>query len=240
MTPPRRGDARNARHLQGVRRHDDAATVADAALVGPSVEPAAASHVRGATTPLGSAASTLIPCSPAGTSNTPSNGLGRVGRSFIEGIAGASLASLDVRSDDTVAAVATYRWLVPLWMRAGLQTPFWNGMRASPNCCQRPASNGAHPNTRCGDDTGAGHEVFGADADRLFARPRPTTAAHVGAAEFDDAFGAGSGMGEAAVAHEATAAFDRISVARRVTDAFSPPWTGRVDTQQSSWPPSHE
>jgi predicted ATPase/DNA-binding SARP family transcriptional activator len=51
------------------------------------------------------------------------------GGSFVEAVAGASLASLDVRLGDTRSAIDTYRWLLPLWLRAGVRSPFWTAMR---------------------------------------------------------------------------------------------------------------
>ncbi|MET0909545.1 MAG: AfsR/SARP family transcriptional regulator, partial [Ilumatobacteraceae bacterium] len=135
--------------------------------------------------------------------------LARVGGSvFVEGVAGASLASLDVRSGDIEAAIANYRWLLPLWLRSGVRSPFWTSMRWVVELCARLGADEAaarllgavlSPST--------GHEVYGDDDARL-AQLRRDLSARLGADRFAELFAAGWQLDDAAAATEATAAFD--------------------------------
>ncbi len=130
------------------------------------------------------------------------------GSTFIEGIAGASLASLDVRSGHTDTAIENYRWLLPLWLRAGLQTPFWTGMRAVVELLMRAGEPTAAIRLLGAVMTpGAGHDVYGDDAVRLEAM-RAELETRAGAEVFQAEFTRGSGLDEAAAAREATTAFD--------------------------------
>ena len=134
----------------------------------------------------------------------------RGGGPFVEGIAGASLASLAVRAGDRIAAVAHYRWLVPLWLRAGVRAPYWTAMRSVVDLL-----------TQAGLDVQAtrllgavmspssGHEVFGVDDARL-AVIRSQLVERLGPTVFEQAFREGSQMDDVAAAAEATAAFDLI------------------------------
>jgi predicted ATPase/DNA-binding SARP family transcriptional activator len=87
---------------------------------------------------------------------------------FVTGIAGASAASLEVRHGDPARAVELYRWLLPLWRRAGVQTPLWTMLRS----IARLLANLGHPE-QASLVLGAasaplhGHEVAGDDAARL-------------------------------------------------------------------------
>lgn len=77
------------------------------------------------------------------------------------------LASIDVRSNDLDAAIENYRWLLPSWLRAGLQSPFWTGMRAVVELLMR--SGEAIAAIRLLGAVmapGAGHDVYGDDAAR--------------------------------------------------------------------------
>jgi hypothetical protein len=131
------------------------------------------------------------------------------GSTFIEGIAGASLASLDVRSDDVDNAIEIYRWLLPLWLRAGLQSPFWTGMRAVVELLMRAGESIAAIRLLGAVMTpGAGHDVYGDDAARLESM-RAELEERVGVEVFQVEFTRGSGFDEAAAAREATTAFDR-------------------------------
>lgn len=132
------------------------------------------------------------------------------GSTFIEGIAGASLASLDVRADDVDAAIAHYRRLLPLWLRAGLQSPYWTGMRAVVELLLRGGESIAA--TRLLGAVmapGAGHDVYGDDAARLESL-RVELVDRVGREHFQVEFTVGSRFDEAAAAQEATTAFDRM------------------------------
>jgi predicted ATPase/DNA-binding SARP family transcriptional activator len=133
------------------------------------------------------------------------------GSTFIEGIAGASLASLDVRANDVAAAVENYRWLLPLWLRAGLQSPFWTGMRAVVELLKRSGESIAAIRLLGAVlAPGAGHDVYGDDADRLDS-VRAELEEQAGRERFHEEFAIGSGFDEAAAAREATTAFDRLT-----------------------------
>ena len=135
------------------------------------------------------------------------------GSTFIEGIAGASLASIDVRSDDPTAAIADYRWLLPLWLRAGMQSPFWTGMRAVADMLARAGENiSAVRLLGAVMAPGTGHDVFGDDAARLESVSADLER-QVGSETFQLEFARGAGLDEAAAAQEATTAFDRLTSA---------------------------
>ena len=109
------------------------------------------------------------------------------------------------------AAIATYRWLVPLWLRAGLQSPFWTGMRSVVDLLLRTDE----PITAVRllgavMAPGTGHDVFGDDAERLGSM-RVELEQRLGRDVFDDEFSHGATLDEAAAAEEATAAFDRLA-----------------------------
>jgi predicted ATPase/DNA-binding SARP family transcriptional activator len=130
------------------------------------------------------------------------------GSVFVEGVAGASLASLDVRAGDFGAAIRTYRWLLPLWLRSGVRSPFWTAMRSVVKLC---ASIGADESaTRL---LGAvfspalGHDVYGDDDVRLAQLARELSG-RMGAERFDAVLASGAQLDDAAAALEATAAFD--------------------------------
>ncbi len=133
------------------------------------------------------------------------------GSTFLEGIAGASLASLDVRSSDLTSAIANYRWLLPMWLRAGMQSPFWTGMRSVVNLLMQ-----AHETIAAVRllgavvSPGAGHDVFGDDVARLESM-RTELEQRTGRDVFDAEFARGAELDEAAAAQEATAAFDRFA-----------------------------
>ena len=133
------------------------------------------------------------------------------GSTFVEGIAGASLASLDVRSNQLPAAIARYRWLLSLWLRAGLQSPFWTGMRSVADLLLRAGETvTAIRLLGAVMAPGTGHDVFGDDAERLESMCRELEGL-AGRAVFEVESKAGAELDEAAAAHEATAAFDRLA-----------------------------
>jgi hypothetical protein len=130
------------------------------------------------------------------------------GSVFVEGVAGASLASLDVRADDPGAAIATYRWLLPLWLRSGVRSPFWTAMRSVVELCARIGAD--EPATRL---LGAvfspahGHDVYGDDDVRL-RQLAGELSERLRVDRFDAVFASGAQLDDAAAALEATAAFD--------------------------------
>jgi hypothetical protein len=132
------------------------------------------------------------------------------GNAFVEGVAGASLASIDVRSGDAAAAVRHYRRLFPLWLRTGVRSPFWTAMRA---VTELLASAGEHDTAArlLGAVTSptSGHAVAGDDDERLAAIGRDLCAA-LGVSAYEEAVRAGAALDDAAAAALATDAFDRI------------------------------
>jgi tetratricopeptide (TPR) repeat protein len=134
----------------------------------------------------------------------------RGGGSFVEGVAGASLASLDVRADRHPEAVDHYRWLLPLWLRAGVRAPFWTAMRSVVALLtQTGIDRSAVRLLGAVMSPSSGHEVFGDDATRLSAI-RAALLARLGDFEFEQLFRDGSHLDDVAAAAEATAAFDLI------------------------------
>jgi predicted ATPase/DNA-binding SARP family transcriptional activator len=132
------------------------------------------------------------------------------GATFVEGIAATSLASLAVRDGRVADAIGLYRWLLPHWLRAGVSVPFWTMARSV-----------AMLLTTCGADEpaarllgavtgpGSGHDVGGDDDQRL-REIEAVLRSRLGEQRFAALAAAGSGLDEAAVATEATAAFDRL------------------------------
>jgi hypothetical protein len=113
-----------------------------------------------------------------------------------------------VRAGDFGAAIRTYRWLLPLWLRSGVRSPFWTAMRSVVELC---ASIGADESaTRL---LGAvfspalGHDVYGDDDVRLAQLARELSG-RMGAERFDAVLASGAQLDDAAAALEATAAFD--------------------------------
>jgi predicted ATPase len=132
------------------------------------------------------------------------------GSSFVEGVAGASLASLDVRSRDVAAAIANYRTLLPLWLRAGVRSPFWTAMRAVTDLLtQAGESESAALLLGAVLSPSSGHAVFGDDNERL-AAIRSALCDRLGEAELVGLLAAGAAMDDAAAAEVAAAAFDRL------------------------------
>jgi predicted ATPase/DNA-binding SARP family transcriptional activator len=131
------------------------------------------------------------------------------GGSFVVGIAGASLASLDVRSGDIDAAIERYRWLLPLWMRAGVRSPFWTAMRSVTQLAVLLGELGAAARL-LGAVTSptAGHEIVGDDVVRL-AAIRSRLVERLGADRVAELTAAGGELDDAAAAAEALAVFDR-------------------------------
>ena len=130
------------------------------------------------------------------------------GAAFVEAVAGASLASLEVRHGDPARAAAEYRWLLPLMQRDEAVSPLWTALRTVTELL-----------VRCGiDETAAmllgavtaprhGHEVFGDDA-TLLDRLRSTLAERLGVAELERLVTIGSELDDAAATARATAALD--------------------------------
>ena len=132
------------------------------------------------------------------------------GSSFVEGIAGASLASLDVRSGNVAGAIANYRTLLPLWLRAGVRSPFWTAMRAVADLLtQAGESEPAALVLGAVLSPSSGHEVFGDDDERL-STIRSVLRDRLGGDTLDRLLATGAEMDDAAAAEVAAAAFDRV------------------------------
>jgi predicted ATPase len=134
----------------------------------------------------------------------------RAGASFVEGVAGASLASLAVRQGRLHDAVADYRWLLPHWVRAGVATPFWTMMRSVDELLvaagvDEPAA------VLLGAVTApeAGNDVIGDDDVRLRSADA-TLRERLGSERVDELLTIGRSYDDAAAAEEATAAFELV------------------------------
>ncbi|MCD9625682.1 AfsR/SARP family transcriptional regulator [Rhabdothermincola salaria] len=133
------------------------------------------------------------------------------GATFVEGVAGASLASLDARSGDTTAAVGHYRWLLPLWLRAGVRSPLRTMLRTVTELlCQQGFDDAAARLLGVVTAPGAGHEVVGDDDVRL-RTVRATLERRMGRAQLEIRLEEGRALDDAAAAQEATAAFDQMA-----------------------------
>jgi hypothetical protein len=136
--------------------------------------------------------------------------LARAGEAwFIAGVAGASLASLDVRKGEVERAIENYRWLLPLWTR-GEASVLWTVLRSSTELL-----------ARLGDDRSAavllsavrttpdGHALFGEDLARLD-RLGSELRARLGEDAFDAAALEGRGLDAADAAELALRSFDEF------------------------------
>jgi predicted ATPase/DNA-binding SARP family transcriptional activator len=136
--------------------------------------------------------------------------LARAGEAwFIAGVAGASLASLDVRKGEFERAIENYRWLLPLWTR-GEASVLWTVLRSSTDLL-----------ARLGDDRSAavllsavrttpdGHALFGEDLARLD-RLGSELRARLGENAFDAAALEGRGLDAADAAELALRSFDEF------------------------------
>ncbi|MCO8125956.1 winged helix-turn-helix domain-containing protein [Acidimicrobiia bacterium EGI L10123] len=138
--------------------------------------------------------------------------LARAGGSpFVQGVAGASLASLDVRAGDVAAAIERYRWLFPLWLRAGVRSPMRTMLRTVTELlCRHGAHEHAARLLGAVTASGVGHEVVG-DDDRRLTAVRQELDRRLGPARCAELVSEGCGLDDAAAAAEATAAFELLS-----------------------------
>lgn len=120
------------------------------------------------------------------------------GSSFVEVVAGASLASLEARHGRPVRAAAEYRWVLPLMQRGEAVSPLRTALRSVTELLVRcrvdePAA------MLLGALTGPNHggRVFGDDAVRL-ERIRDTLADRLGVEPFERAVAAGAVLDDAA------------------------------------------
>ncbi|HSP03369.1 MAG TPA: BTAD domain-containing putative transcriptional regulator [Acidimicrobiales bacterium] len=132
------------------------------------------------------------------------------GGQLVEGVAGASLASLDARAGDVRAAVGHYRWLLPLWLRAGVRSPLRTMLRTVTELlCGQGLDEQAALLLGAVTAPGVGHEVVGDDVDRL-AAVRAELEQRLGSARLDELLVEGATLDDAAAASVATAAFELI------------------------------
>jgi predicted ATPase/DNA-binding SARP family transcriptional activator len=132
------------------------------------------------------------------------------GSAFVEAVAGASLASLDVRRGDIPAAVAMYRWLLPLWLRAGVRSPFWTAMRWVAKLlldAGRPEAAAQLLGAMDRADFASRH--LGDDSDHM-AGMRAAALRLLGAERYEIAAGRGAELDDAAATAMVMAAFDEL------------------------------
>ncbi|HUG00176.1 MAG TPA: BTAD domain-containing putative transcriptional regulator [Ilumatobacter sp.] len=113
---------------------------------------------------------------------------------FVTGVAGASLASLEVRHGSADRAVELYRALLPLWTRTTDSSVVWTAMRsvsALLHRLDRPRDAAAVLGAVL--HTSDGHEVFGTDAERVESLERALKA-QLGERDFEAAAHAGRGL----------------------------------------------
>jgi predicted ATPase/DNA-binding SARP family transcriptional activator len=132
------------------------------------------------------------------------------GASFMTVIAGASAASIEGRSGDPRRAVQDYRWLLAAGQRAGVHVLQWTMLRAVAELLVR-----VHEHAAAGSllgaitSTASGHEVFGADAERL-AVVRGAVVDALGALEAEQRIAAGAQLDDDDAVAIALDAFDRL------------------------------
>ena len=134
----------------------------------------------------------------------------RSGATFVEGVAGASLASVAVREGRRQEAIEHYRWLLPTWLRAGVSAPFRTMLRSVIELLvaaglDEPAAKllGAVMQPDSGND------VIG-DDDRRLRAIEATVRGRLGDQRTDVCIAAGRTFDDVAAAAEATAAFDHV------------------------------
>ena len=134
------------------------------------------------------------------------------GTSFVEAVAGASLASLDVRMGDVPAATDMYRWLLPLWLRAGVRSPFWTAMRWVARLLIDAGQAGAAAQLlgAIGQPGTARGAVYGDDTAHVAAMRRQLVEL-LGAEGFENEAARGAKLDDAAATELVMTAFDAIA-----------------------------
>jgi hypothetical protein len=134
------------------------------------------------------------------------------GTLFVASTAGASAASIEARHGDPAAAIAQYRQLLVHGQRAGVRVLQWTMLRTVATLLLRV---GAHEAAAvllgAVTSTSSGHEVFGADAERLAAAELAVRAA-LGDDAVDRAVGRGRQMDDDDAVAVALAAFDDLEL----------------------------
>jgi hypothetical protein len=131
----------------------------------------------------------------------------RCGASFVTMIAGASAASIEARTGDPAKAIEQYRWLLELGQRAGVRVLQWTMLRSVAELLVRIGDH-AGAATLLGAVTtpGSGHEIFGADVERLDQVRRAVREA-LGDTVADAGIARGTALDDDAAAAVALAAF---------------------------------
>jgi predicted ATPase/DNA-binding SARP family transcriptional activator len=135
----------------------------------------------------------------------------RSGAMFVEGVAGASLASVAVRGGLHRQAVEEYRWLLPTWLRAGVNAPFWTMLRSVIELLV--AAGVDEPAARllgAVTEPGSGHDVYG-DDDRRLRAAEATLRSRLGDAGIEACMAIGRRFDDVAAEAEATAALDLVA-----------------------------
>lgn len=132
------------------------------------------------------------------------------GATFVQGVAGASLASLHVRAGDLATAIEHYRWLLPLWLRAGVRSPMRTMLRTVTELlCRQGLDDHAARLLGAVTAPDAGHEVVGDDVIRLTS-VRGELERRLGVARCSELVDEGRALDDAGAAAEATTAFELV------------------------------
>jgi predicted ATPase len=114
--------------------------------------------------------------------------------SFVKGVAGASRASIEVRTGDPLAAAADYLWLIPHWRRASVTATQWTMLRAIVHVLERLGRDRvAAVLEGAVTSTVAGHRIFGADEENL-REIGIRLRSRLGDNAYEDALAEGSGL----------------------------------------------
>jgi predicted ATPase/DNA-binding SARP family transcriptional activator len=138
--------------------------------------------------------------------------------SFVRGIAGASRASIEVRSGDPTVAATDYLWLIPHWRRASMWSTQWTMLRSILELLERLGEpHDAAVLAGAVSATASGHRIFG-DDERQLRELGVRLRALLGDATYEAALGEGARLDGDAAADRALRAIGRL-----VTNAATRP-----------------
>lgn len=129
---------------------------------------------------------------------------------FVEGVAGASLASIEVRHGSAADAVEMYRWLLPLLLRGGTRAPLRTALRTVVELLVRLDELEAAATLYGTVTSPASADVFGDDDERL-AELRSTLGERLGDERCSALADQGRGLDDVAATNLVSAVFDRRS-----------------------------
>ena len=132
----------------------------------------------------------------------------RGGATFVEGVAGASLAALAVRGGRVGEAIEHYRWLLPLWLRAGVRAPFWTMLRSVVELLVASGEDES-AGQLLGAVLSSGNDVT-ADDDARLVKAAATLRHRIGDERYEYCWETGRGLDAGAAAALTSAAFERI------------------------------